>query len=111
MLAYASRTMRSVIVDLARRRQSERHGGQAFRVTWTDSAQPDRLAGAADEVVRGDALAELEQLDARLAKVVEMRYFGGLTDEQIARSLGICERTVRRDSDKARLLLEQSLLE
>jgi len=110
LLAYASRTMRSVIVDLARRRQTERHGGQAFRVTWTESAQPERLAVAADEVVRvHEALAELEELDPRLAKVVEMRYFGGLTDEQIAQALGIGERTVRRDWDKARLLLEQAL--
>lgn len=110
LLAYASHTMRSVIVDLARRRQAQRHGGQAFKVTWTESAQPEGMAGAADEVVRvHEALAELEQLDPRLAGVVEMRYFGGLTDAQIAQALGIAERTVRRDWDKARLLLEQAL--
>src|SRR5688572_5911079 len=73
LLAYASHTMRSVIVDLARRRQTERRGGQAFRVTWTESAHPATQAGAADEVVRvHEALAELEEIDPRLAKVVEM---------------------------------------
>ena len=109
-LAYASHTMRSVIVDLARRRNAQRRGGQAFRVTWTESAQPESLAVAADEIVQvHEAVGELEKLDPRLAQVVEMRYFGGLTDEQIAQALGIGERTVRRDWDKARLLLEQAL--
>lgn len=108
-LAYASRTMRSVIVDLARRRQAERHGGQAFVVTWTEALQV-RAAAPADEVVRvHEALAELEALDPRLAQVVEMRYFGGLDDLQIAAALGVSDRTVRRDWDKARLLLGQAL--
>lgn len=108
-MAYASRTMRSVIVDLARRRQAERHGGQAFMVTWTEALQV-RAAAPADEVVRvHEALAELEQLDRRLAQVVEMRYFAGLDDAQIAQALGVSDRTVRRDWDKARLLLGQAL--
>lgn len=108
-MAYASRTMRSVIVDLARRRQAERHGGQAFVVTWTEALQV-RAAAPADEVVRvHEALAELEQLDPRLARVVEMRYFAGLDDAQIAAALGVSDRTVRRDWDKARLLLGQAL--
>jgi RNA polymerase sigma factor (TIGR02999 family) len=109
-MAYASRTMRSVIVDLARRRQAERHGGDAFVVTWTEALQV-RAAAPADEVVRvHEALAELEALDPRLAQVVEMRYFGGLDDEQIGAALGVSDRTVRRDWDKARLLLGQALL-
>jgi len=108
-MAYASRTMRSVIVDLARRRQAAKHGGQAFLVTWTDALQV-RAPVPADEVVRvHDALAELEGIDPRLAQVVEMRYFGGLDDEQIAQALGVSDRTVRRDWEKARLLLGQAL--
>ena len=108
-MAYASRTMRSVIVDLARKRQAERHGGQAFVVTWTEALQV-RAAAPADEVVRvHEALAELEALDPRLAQVVEMRYFGGMDDLQIAAALGVSDRTVRRDWDKARLLLGQAL--
>jgi len=108
-LAYASRTMRSVVVDMARQRQTERHGGQAWMVTWTESL-PLKAAASADEVVAvHDALGELAALDPRLSQVVEMRYFAGFDDAQIAQALGISERTVRRDWDKARRLLEQAL--
>ena len=108
-LAYASRTMRSVIVDLARRRQAERHGGDAFHVTWTEALDV-KAPTTADAVLDvHEALSQLEQVDARLAQVVEMRYFAGLEDVQIAEALGVSERTVRRDWDKARRLLAQSL--
>jgi RNA polymerase sigma factor (TIGR02999 family) len=108
-MAYASRTMRSVIVDLARRRQTERHGGDALLVTWTEGLQL-RAGAPADEVVRvHEALTELEQLDRTLAMVVEMRYFAGLDDRQIGAALGVSDRTVRRHWDKARLLLGQAL--
>lgn len=108
-LAYASRTMRSVIVDLARRRRAQRHGGDALRVTWT-AGLPLPADAAADDVLQvHEALQALEQLDARLAQVVEMRYFGGLDDAQVAQALGISERTVRRDWDKARRLLAAAL--
>jgi len=108
-LAYASRTMRSVIVDMARKRQTERHGGQACIVTWTESLAA-KAPVTADEVIDiHQALAELEQIDARLAQVVEMRYFAGLDDAQIGEALGMSERTVRRDWDKARRLLAQAL--
>ncbi|MBS0445326.1 MAG: sigma-70 family RNA polymerase sigma factor [Proteobacteria bacterium] len=110
-LAYASRTMRSVVVDMARRRQAQRRGGEACVVTWTDALAVQAPA-AADDVLRvHQALDRLEQLDARLAQVVEMRYFAGLDDAEIAAALGISDRTVRRDWDKARRLIEQSLLD
>lgn len=110
MLAYASRTMRSVIVDAARARQTEKRGGDACIVTLTgdlaDAAQP----AAADHIVRvHEALLELEALDPRLARVVEMRYFAGLSDAEIALALDQSERTVRRDWEKARLVLSQAL--
>ncbi len=74
-----------------------------------DTAQ-EAAAAPADEVVRvHEALAELEALDARLAQVVEMRYFAGFDDRQIAAALGVTDRTVRRQWDKARLLLGQAL--
>jgi RNA polymerase sigma factor (TIGR02999 family) len=108
-LAYASRTMRSVIVDFARRRQSERHGGDALIVTLTGTLG-ERQPAAADDIVRvHEALEELAAIDARLAQVVEMRYFAGLSEVQIAQALDISERTVRRDWEKARLLLERTL--
>ncbi len=109
-LAYASRTMRSVIVDFARKRQTERHGGDVFIVTLTGALGEKRPA-AADEILRvHEALQELAQIDARLAQGVEMRYFGGLSEPEIAQALGISPRTVRRDWEKARMLLARALL-
>ena len=104
LLAYASRTMRSVIVDAARARQAEKRGGEACIVTLTDGAEV--VPTAADHIVRvHEALLELEALDPRLARVVEMRFFAGLSDGEIALALAQSERTVRRDWEKARLLL------
>ncbi len=105
--AYASRTMRSSIVDLVRERRTERRGGDLERVTMDSE-----LAGALvmDEPVALDqALRDLEVVEPRLARVVEMRYFGGMTDAEIAATLGITDRTVRRDWDKARAILRTML--
>jgi RNA polymerase sigma factor (TIGR02999 family) len=110
-LAYASRTMRSVIVDFARRRQAERHGGDVFIVTLTGTLGEKKPAGADDILRVHEALEELAKIDARLAQGVEMRYFGGLSEPEIALALDISERTVRRDWEKARLLLAQVLLD
>jgi RNA polymerase sigma factor (TIGR02999 family) len=108
-LAYASRTMRSVIVDYARKRLTERRGGDAVFVTLT-GANAEPCATGADDIVRvHEALEELARIDARLAQMVEMRYFAGLTEAQIAEALGVSERTVRRDWEKARLLLAGAL--
>ena len=108
-LAYASRTMRSVVVDMARQRQTERHGGQLGFVTWTDALDLQGQAGADEVLAVHAALAELEQLSPRLGAVLEMRYFAGLDDAQIAAALGLSERSVRRELDKARRLLMQAL--
>jgi RNA polymerase sigma factor (TIGR02999 family) len=103
-LAYASRAMRSVVVDHARRRLSQRRGGGAPHVELDDEL--DLVPGQDQEVLRvHEALEELSNHDRRLRQVVEMRYFGGLTEEEIAAALGVTERTVRRDWEKARLLL------
>ena len=107
--AYASRTMRSVIVDFARKRQAECRGGDVCIVTLTGTLA-ERSPAAADDIVRvHEALDELGGLDRRLAQVVEMRYFAGLTEKDIAEALGVTERTVRRDWDKARTLLFAAL--
>ena len=107
--AYASRTMRSVIVDFARKRQAECRGGDLFFVTLSGTLA-ERQPAAADDIVRvHEALDELARIDTRLAQVVEMRYFAGLAEPQIAQALGISERTVRRDWEKARLLLANAL--
>jgi RNA polymerase sigma factor (TIGR02999 family) len=108
-LGYAARVMRSIVVDFARARLAERRGGNAAQITaWTDI--PDPGARAEEEVVRVDeALQELGRLDARLVQVVELKYFGGLKNEEIAQALGIAARSVRRDWQKARLLLHEEL--
>ncbi|MDE2372346.1 MAG: sigma-70 family RNA polymerase sigma factor [Burkholderiales bacterium] len=107
--AYASKVMRSVIVDFARARQAERRGGRAEHVAL-DTALGDKLGAPETDVLRvHEALEVLAQADARLAQVVEMRYFGGLNEAEIASALGVSDRTVRRDWDKARLLLQAAL--
>jgi RNA polymerase sigma factor (TIGR02999 family) len=108
-LGYAARVMRSIVVDFARARLAERRGGKAAHITaGTDI--PDPAARAEEEVVRVDeALQELALLDARLVQVVELKYFGGLKNEEIAGVLGIDERSVRRDWQKARVLLHEEL--
>jgi RNA polymerase sigma factor (TIGR02999 family) len=110
-LAYAARTMRSIVVDFARQRQAQRRGGGAPQLTLdTDVAQMLHAAQHEDQVLRvHEALQELEAVDARMVRVVEMRYFGGLSEEEVGQALGVTARTVRRDWEKARLLLAVAL--
>ena len=104
-MAYLSKVLRAVIVDFARRRSAERRGGAAQFVTL-DTAIGDSVAAADAEVERlDDALAVLQRTDPRLRQVVEMRYFAGMSDDEIAKALGVTPRTVGRDWVRARLLL------
>jgi RNA polymerase sigma factor (TIGR02999 family) len=103
-LAYAARAIRSVIVDYVRARGAERHGGDALHVTLdTGLALPP--AGESEILEIDRALADLRVLDEHLAQVVEMRFFAGISEEEIATALGLSERTVRRHWEKARRLL------
>ena len=119
-LAYAARVMRSVIVDCVRRRRAERRGGAETQVSLdtgigesaVDHAGRTRFSGRTpeDEIIGIDqALDELGKVDGQLVKVVEMRYFAGLDNEEIAASLGVTDRTVRRHWEKARLILSVAL--
>ena len=104
-LAYAASTMRSIVVDSIRRRRAERHGGDAVHVTLGTAAASE-LGASEEEILEvHDALGLLTKVNARLAQVVEMRYFLGLTDAEIGAALGTTDRTVRRDWERARLLL------
>ncbi len=107
--SYAARVMRSVVVDLVRQRRAERHGGNAVHVTLDTSV--DQKATLSEEaILRVDAaLTDLSTSDPRLVQVVELRYFAGMSDEEVALFLGVAERTVRRDWQKARLLLRAAL--
>ena len=107
-LRWAAQVMRSVIVDFARRRAASRRGGDAARVTCDAELA---AAAAGEEEILGVHLAldRIAAVDPRMTLVVEMRYFGGMSEPEIAEALGITERTVRRDWQKARLLLREAL--
>ena len=108
-LAYAGRVMRHVVVDLVRSRQAARHGGGLQRVTLDTAASAGQAQADAQVLQVHQAVEALAQLEPRLAQVVELRYFGGLTETEIAAGLGITERTVQRDWAKARLFLAEAL--
>lgn len=108
-MRYAARVMRSIIVDLARQQLAERHGSNVQRVPLT----PDVASTTDDEpelLKVDEALNDLSKLDERLVQVVEMKYFGGMTYDEIAVALDVNERTVRRDWEKARVLLHTQLI-
>jgi RNA polymerase sigma factor (TIGR02999 family) len=108
-LAYAATTMRSVVIDFVRRRNADRRGGGVEHVTL-DTRAAEELGASDDEILAvHEALETLAKVDPRLVSVVEMRYFAGLSDLEIAAALGLSDRTVRRDWDRARLLLAEML--
>jgi len=103
-LAYSSRVLRSIVVDLVREQRALRHGGGVDVVTL-DTAVGEGLAGTLDVIAIDDALVALAALDPPLARLVEMRFFGGLTEPEVAEALGVSIRTVSREWQKARALL------
>jgi len=106
--AVASRAMRNVLVDHAVRRQAVKRGGGRSAVTLDELVETGPLP--LDELVAlGDALATLERLDQRQARVVECRFFGGLSLEETAAALGISPATVSRDWTFARAWLHRAL--
>jgi len=108
-LAYAARAMRTVVIDLVRARQAERRGG-GQEVLTLNTAVVEQTPQPEDDVLKvHEALDELTQCEPRLAQVVEMRYFAGLAERDIADALGVTERTVQRDWQKARLFLAANL--
>lgn len=107
-IGLAAHVMRRVLVDYARQHQAERRAGGMQRVEMDDNLAitPERL----DEVLFLDrALGRLKEKNARQAQVVELRYFGGLSVEQIASMLGIAPRSVKRDWALARMFLYREL--
>ena len=106
---YASQVMRSVIVDSARARLAERRGGDAQKLPLSTDVGQDLAQDEEGIVQVHEALQDLEKADARAARMVEMRYFGGYSDKEIAETLDVTERTVQRDWEKARMLLRVML--
>jgi RNA polymerase sigma-70 factor (ECF subfamily) len=107
-LAVAARVMRRILVDHARSRQSRKRGGSAVRVTLDEAlvvaGEPDH-----DFVALDEAMTALAVVDARKSQVVEMRFFGGLTLEEIGEALQISRDTVKRDWKIAKLWLLREL--
>jgi RNA polymerase sigma factor (TIGR02999 family) len=106
--AIASQIMRRILVDYARRRRREKHGGNAVQVSLSEAAGVP-LKGASDLVALDEALQELEKLSARQARVIELRFFGGLSLEETAEVLEVSVGTVRRDWSLARAWLYREL--
>ena len=107
-LALASIAMRHVLVDRAKARGALKRGGVRGRITFDENTI--RVEDQPAALLELDAaLAQLAELEPRLARVVECRFFGGLTEEEIAEALGVTVRTVQRDWAKARMLLRRTL--
>jgi RNA polymerase sigma factor (TIGR02999 family) len=107
-LAYASRVMRGLIIDYSRRRQAQKRGGQ-FEITAIATDVPDGGAEPAQLSDLSEALDALEAADARLARIVDLKYFCGFSFAEIGSMLGVSERTVQRDWEKARIYLHRVL--
>jgi RNA polymerase sigma-70 factor (ECF subfamily) len=107
-LSSAAQAMRHVLVDCARASKAEKRGGGAWRVELEEGsaiadACPDEL------LVIDEALDRLQEFDPRQARIVEMKFFAGMTDEQVAESFGISARTVKREWRAARAWLQVEL--
>ena len=104
----ASRAMRQLLVDFARRRKAVRRGGDVEIISLGD--RDTAIEIELDEILAVDAaLGQLEQIDQRLRVIVELRFFAGLSESEIARMLGVSTRTVEREWLKARLVLLETL--
>ncbi len=104
----AAQLMRRILVDYARRRQAAKRGGGVTIVEFEDSLTP-RSRRSVDLVVLDDILTRLEEFDSRAVRLVELRYFGGLTIEETAEVLGVSPATVKREWATARAWMHREL--
>ncbi len=100
----AARAMRQVLVDFARRRQSAKRGGDLAQVSLSD-AEGELTVELSGMLALDEALERLDAIDERLRRVVELRFFAGLSEREVAELLGVAPRTVARSWIKARMLL------
>ena len=107
-LAMAARLMRNVLIDIARRRVKD-HQERDVRIVDIDEAERSPSHRSRDLVAIDDALRDLAARDPRKAQIVEMRFFGGLTLEEIAEVLGVAPVTISREWAKARAWLHRQL--
>ena len=107
-LAIAARAMRRILVEHARRRGAQRRGGLFLKVEL-DENHPTPTSRTVDFIAIDEALQQLESLDSRRSRVVELRFFAGLTLDETAEALGVTQATVVRDWRLARAFLECTL--
>jgi RNA polymerase sigma factor (TIGR02999 family) len=113
-MGYAARAMRGIVIDYARRARALKRGGGAFAITLQGEPEAGgESAGVSAEALErlSDALDELAELEPRLAELVELHFFCGFSLCEIAKQRNLSERTVQRDFRKARLLLQQAVLD
>ncbi len=106
--AITAQLMRQILIEFARRRQKLKRGGGARPVSL-DEALTIAPGRSAELIALDDALRVLEQVNARQSKIVELRFFGGLTEEETAEALGVSPRTVRSDWSVAKVWLLREL--
>ena len=104
----AANMMRRVLVDYARSRDRLKRGGEAIKVSFTEAANVP-VPQSADVLALDKALRELEKIDPRKSQIVEMRFFGGLSQEETAEALNVSVATLRRDWSLARAWLAREL--
>lgn len=106
--AISAQLMRRILVDAARRKNSQKRGGERVQVTLDDRLNVSDEKET-DLIALDEAMALLAKLNPRHSQIVELRYFGGLTEEEIAETLGVSSRTIRRDWNLARAWLFREL--
>lgn len=106
---YASQVMRSVIVNSMRDRIAAKRGGDRLGLTLSTDLAANITNDEQTVLKVHEALEVLEKVDLRLAQVAQMRYFGGYSEQEIAETLEVAERTVQRDWEKARLILAAAI--
>jgi RNA polymerase sigma factor (TIGR02999 family) len=107
-MAYAARAMRCLLIDYVRSRHAQKRGG-AFQITSLHTEASDKPNGDVEFEALNEALEALAKVDPRLAECVDLRFFCGLSYEEIADVWSVSARTVRREWDKARILLHRLL--
>lgn len=103
--AMAAQTMRRILIDHARARVAAKRGGEQWRVSLTAVEGFSPVRHIEDILLLDDVLSKLEKADPRAARVVELRFFGGLTEDEVAEALGVSAITVKRDWKAARAWL------
>ena len=106
---FPQRLVQNFLADAARRKMADKRGGGDAMVTLDTGHRDDQTAASVDVLALEHAIDRLRGVHERLATVVEMHFYGGLSFNEVAELIGVTERTVQRDWSAARALLEQNL--